>query len=503
MQSKSIPNLLKMLVALLAGAMNVFAFAPFGWWPLCLLSFCILFGLWLRCNRKIAAWCGYLFGVGMFGVGTSWMYVSLYNFGGLPPWLAAMCVAVLVLLMSLWPALAGWLQGCFLAGKTSPLAMTARAILIMPSIWLVCEWLRGWLFSGYPWLTSGYAMLDTYIAGMAPLGGVYLVGLLTLMSAGALLSVVTDVSRANALLSFLLCLIWLGGWQLSNRTWTHAQGEKISVALVQNNVPLTLKWERAQRERIIADYLEQSARHTDVDLVVWPEASVPEYFDLLPKDFHQQIRAHPADFIYGVITRQSDSPHSEHFNSIIAQGERLTLYHKQHLVPFGEFMPFRKVFQPLLARLNIPMSHLTAWQPPQTPLHAAGNYFAASICYEDAFPQIWRKQVPAAGALINVSEDMWFGDSFAPHQRLQMARFRALENGRPMLRAANNGLSSVINWRGGIDVIAPQFVKTVVTATLQPRTGVTPYTQYGELPALILSVLVFALGGLLGRRKLR
>ncbi len=510
---------MKTLLALLAGALNALAFAPFGWWLLCLLSFAVLFGLWLRAKRGAAAWYGFVFGVGMFGLGTSWIYVSLHNFGGLPPWLAGLCVALLVAAVSLLPALAGWLQSYVLYRATAPHATTMRAILIMPSIWLLGEWLRGWLCTGFPWLTGGYAMLDTPLAGLAPLGGVYLVGLLALMSAGALLALLLEWSWDNLLLSSLLGLGWLGGWQLATAPWTQPQGAEISVAIVQNNVPLQHKWQPRQRAQIIADYLAQSARHRDVDLVVWPEAAVPEYLHRLPADFHRQLRAHPADFIFGALTLgesrpakkdaqtggQADRGQGESFNSIAAftGADRTMLYHKRHLVPFGEFLPMKWLFQPLFARLNIPMSDFASWRAPQAPLRAAGNRFAASICYEDAFPQTWREQVASAGVLLNVSEDMWFGDSFAPHQRLQMARFRSLESARPMIRSSNNGLSSVINWRGGLDEVAPQFVKTVLTAKVQPRAGSTPYVQFGDRPALLFSALLIGFGWLLGRRKLR
>ena len=290
---------------------------------------------------------------------------------------------------------------------------------------------------------------------------------------------------------------------MSAKPWTEARGGEISVAIIQNNVPLMRKWDSTESSGIIADYLAQSARFGDADLVVWPEAAVPDYLDRLPADFYRQLREHPADFIFGALTREIVEDQWRHFNSIATVSDQAGLYHKQHLVPFGEFLPVKWLFRPLVAMLDIPMSDFTPWRQPQGPLYAAGNFFAASICYEDAFPEEWRNQVPTSGILLNLSEDMWFGDSLAPHQRLQMARFRSLESGRPMIRASNNGLSSVINWRGGIDAIAPQFVKTVVRAQVRPRTGVTPHTAYGDHPALVLAAILLALGLLFGGRNPR
>ncbi len=508
---------MKTLLALFAGVVNVAAFAPFGWWPLCLLSIAALFWLWLGAGRAAAAWYGFVFGVGLFGAGTSWVYVSMHNFGGMPPALAGLCVLLLVLVVSLYPAAAGLAQSLF-----PRRALAIRAVLILPGVWLLFEWLRGWLFSGFPWLTTGYAMLDTPLAGFAPLGGVYLLGILTLMSAGGLLALLHGLTWRRTLLSALLGVGWAGGWQLSasGLAWTEPAGEEISVAIIQNNVPLMLKWDAAQSNRIIAGYLAQSARHRAADLVVWPEAAVPDYLDRLPPEFYEQLRDHPADFIFGVLTRMRRVADADTdtgadtgsattdgewqiFNSIAALvGDRPpALYHKQHLVPFGEFLPLERLFRPLLERLNIPMSNLSPWHQPQRRLQAAGASLAASICYEDAFPEEWRAQVPDSGVLVNVSEDMWFGDSLAPHQRLQMARFRALESGRPMIRASNNGLSSVINWRGGVDIIARQFVQAVVLAGVQPRTGTTPYTQFGNAPALALVVVLLAIVLFGGRRR--
>ena len=485
---------MKTLLALLAGAVNAFAFAPFGWWPLCLVSLGTLFGLWLRAPPIAAARLGFAYGIGLFGVGTSWMYISLNVFGGMPLLLAGFCILLLVMVVSLLPAAAGFIQGCF-SNRTD----TARLILIMPGVWLLVEWLRGWILTGFPWLSTGYAMLDTPLAGLAPLGGVYLVGLLTLMTVGALSVLLRELSRTNLLCSLVVVCGWVGGWYLSDMPWTQARGKAISVAIIQNNVPLMLKWKLSESNKIIADYLAQSAPLRDVDLVVWPEAAVPDYLDQMPADFHRQLQEHPADFIFGVLTRdtiqqQNQQQQQQYFNSIAAVGERTAVYHKQHLVPFGEFLPLQWLFSPLVKMLNIPMSDFTAWQQPQNPLPAAGNLFAASVCYEDAFPGEWRNQVAASGLLINLSEDAWFGDSLAPHQRLQMARFRSLENGRPMIRSSNNGLSSVINWRGEIDIVAAQFVKTVVRATVQPRIGVTPYTVYGDTPVLIFAAMLLLLG---------
>lgn len=491
------------------------AFAPLGWWPVGIISVAVLFGLWLGDSRARAAWHGFLFGVGLFGVGASWTYISLHTFGGMPPALAAFCVAVLVAALAVFPAAAGLIQGLGIgktAGDGDRRVAIARAVLVMPGAWLLAEWLRGNLFTGFPWLLAGYAFLDTPLAGWAAVGGVYGVGLAALATSGALAAVAAG-RRGRAAVTVAVGAVWLGGGWLATVDWTRAAGAPVTVALIQNNVSLAAKWDAAEAARIIDDYLAASARHRDADLVVWPEAAAPDYLHRLPAKFHRRLREHPADFIFGVLTRQRDGDAWQYFNSIAvaadssvdasvtdAPGAR---YHKQHLVPFGEFLPLAWLFGPVVRYLDIPMSDFTAWRTAQMPLRAAGVRLAASICYEDAFPAEWRAQVPGAGLLVNLSEDIWFGDSLAPHQRLQMARFRARESGRPMLRAANNGLSAVIDARGNLVTVAPQFVATSVTAAVQPRTGTTPYIAHGDAPALVVAVVMFALGGLAARRRAR
>ena len=488
-------------IALCAGALNVLGFAPFGWWWVGLLSLGVLFGLWLDASRKRAAQLGFCYGLGLFGCGISWMYVSLSTYGGMAWGLAGFCIAVLVAGMALYPAMVGYAQACF-----ARLPAGARLVCVSPALWLGVEWLRGWLLSGFPWLTSGYAMLDTPLANFAPLGGVYLVSLLALVSVGAGVRVLLGwrsrrrgALPAGALPLTLVVALWLGGWLLggTDARWSAPHGTVIRVALIQNNVALGDKWLPDRAADIVRDYLRMSEQvGADADLVVWPEAALPDYLDRAPPELLRQLRQHPADFIVGVLTRAEIAGEIRHYNSIAAfTPQSLQLYRKQHLVPFGEYMPLRAIFAPLFATLQIPMSNFSPWRGYQAPLRAAGTTFAASICYEDAFPQKWRAQVPHSGLLINLSEDAWFGDSLAPHQRLQMARFRALESQRSMLRASNNGLSAVIDWRGEIQQVAPQFARAVVVAYAQPRRGLTPYIRYGNLPALGLALLLVC-GGL-------
>ena len=488
----------KILLALAAGGLSAMSFAPFYWWPLGMVSFAMLFCLWLMSNTRVAVMCGFAYGLGLFGVGVSWMYISIHTFGGMPPAMAGFTIFLGVCFISIYPAVCGWVQGLF-----SNWNATVRLTIIMPGIWILFEWLRGWLFTGFPWLSVGYAYLDTPLSNYAPIGGVYLVGLIVLVSVGLLIAIIRNLTGWNGMIALLMIGIWLGGWQLNETAWTRAEGEPISVAIIQNDVPLIEKWDEEKNNQIIAEYMAKSQAHKNADLIVWPEAAIPDYIENIANTFWHEIERHPADFVFGVLHKDNPNGTTEYYNSVAAVSDKIMIYRKQHLVPFGEYFPLQNIFGALIEMLNIPMSDFTAWTHPQLPLEAAGNKFAVSICFEDAFPNEWKNQIESAGALLNVSEDIWFGDSFAPHQRLQMARFRSRESERPMIRSSNNGLSSLINWKGGIDKLAPQFTQHVVTGSIQPRMGTTPYNIFGEKPILTLVGLLLLLGILFGRSNKR
>ncbi len=487
------------LLAGLAGALSVGAFAPLQWWGLFFPALGALVCLWEQAGRAKAFRLGFCFGLGQFGVGVSWVYLSIQTFGGMPPVLAGLCVLGFVGFLSLYPALAGWLHGRL--DKVEP---AIRLGLILPVIWVTMEWFRGWLLSGLPWLNAGYAFLETPLAGLAPIGGVYFVGLLAVSSVGILVALIRHRGTTIIPVALMALIGWGAGGLLDGHAWTVPQGRPISVALIQNNVPLQEKWEADNRDAIIDEYLARSAEHRDKDLVVWPEGAIPDYLQNLAPEFWEMLVDHPADIAFGTLHRP---PPGRYYNSLVAVSDEVRLYNKQHLVPFGEFFPLQGLLHPILRHLTIPMADFASWEAPQPPLPLAENLAAASICYEDAFPEVWRHQVPDSGFLLNVSEDMWFGDSLAPHQRLQMARFRARETERPMVRSSNNGLSSLINWRGRITDIAPQFEQAVVTGTIQPRTGITPYVRYGDRVAQITAILMvmagWCMGQLLSRRRTR
>jgi apolipoprotein N-acyltransferase len=474
---------MRYLAALIAGALAVFAFSPFNWYPLSIVCPALLFWFWLGASVRQCFWLGIVFGVGMFGVGVSWVYVSLHDFGNMPAPLAGIVVAIFVLILSLFPAAVGGLQAAW-PGTNILLRLT----LIIPGLWAASEWLRGWFLTGFPWLSLGYSQVGWPLGGFASVVGVYGVSWFTAVTVGALVVAVVNRFRRAPLGIAVAMTLMLAGWLVEGITWVEPKGEPVKIALVQGNISLAEKWHVDGRSGILKRYMDLSD-NTNADLIVWPEAAVPLYADELPESFWRRLKDHPADFVIGILERRKDAAGEKLYNSVAGVGNSLSFYRKRHLVPFGEFLPLSSFLEWLLNYLHIPMSDFSSWPGAQPPLTAAGIPLGVSICYEDAFPEDVRAMLPDATLLVNVSEDAWFGDSLGPHQRLQMAQMRAVEMGRPMVRAGNTGVSAVIDHRGEISARSPQFTETVLQDTVQPMTGTTLYVRFGNLIMIVLVVL--------------
>ncbi|MDH3370266.1 MAG: apolipoprotein N-acyltransferase [Gammaproteobacteria bacterium] len=474
-------------VAFIAGLLLPLAFSPFDLFPLAILCPALLFLVWEAASPGRAAFRGFLFGLGMFGVGVSWVYVSLHYYGNMPAPLAGLAVFLFVAGLSIYPALVGWLQAKFL-----PNPGAWHFILAIPALWVLAEWTRGWFLTGFPWLHLGYSQVATPLAGYAAWLGVYGISFLCAVSAGLLAEGMRTPAKFFRRSFPLLLLIWLTGWIAGLIEWTQPVNQPLRVALVQGNISLDSKWQPGSRRVILDRYWSLSEQAPPSDLIVWPESAIPAYLDEIDTDYLEKLRGFSqttkVDFLIGVMERESDKRH--YYNAVISLGLLPGIYRKQHLVPFGEYPPLDPLFRWLMRNLQIPMSDFSAGAPDQPLLTAAGQSIGVSVCYEDAFGEEVIRTLPQASLLVNVSEDAWFGDSLASRQRLQMARMRALETGRPMLRAANTGPSAVIGHRGEILAISTQFQVQVLTAKVQPMQGATPYVIYGNWLAVILVALI-------------
>ena len=484
-----------LLIAALAGVATVFAFAPFGLFPLGIVAPAVLFFLWRDASPRAAFFTGLIFGVALFGVGVSWIYVSMNVYGHMAMPLAGLAVLIFVLILSLYPALVGLVQAYV------PARTWVRCCLLIPAVWVLGEWLRGWLFSGFPWLSLGYGQLGGSLAGLAQWFGVYGVSWATATVAGLLAAIATVRGMPQRLgLLGAVAVMWALGWLAGQVSWVVPAGDPLKVAVVQGNVPLSQKWGEDGARSLLEMYSSLSMAETDRDLIVWPEAALPLFIDQLPPEFVDSWTQHPADFATGILERRTEDGVSRVYNSVLVVSDQRSVYRKQHLVPFGEFLPLPFLLSWLIDHLQIPMSDFSAWPDSQQIIQAAGTRLGISICYEDAFVEEVRRTLPAATLLINVSEDAWFGDSFAPHQRLDMAKMRALESGRPMIRAGNTGVSAIIDHTGTILGETPQFTRTVLRGEVQPMQGATPFVRYGSWPVVTLCLVMVVLIGLKGRR---
>jgi apolipoprotein N-acyltransferase len=484
-------------VALVAGLLLPLAFAPFDLIPLALLAPAALFWLWREGSAARAAWRGFLFGLGLFGVGVSWVYVSLHNFGNMPVPLAAFATFLFVTILALYLALLGFVQA-----RWFDRARWTHAVFVLPSLWVLCEWWRSWFLSGFPWLNLGYSQSQTWLAYYAPLAGVYGVSLAVAAMAGLLVACVAAPRRAPLYVGALAAL-WLGGLGAGQIDWAEADGAPLTATLVQANVPLREKWNPSERGRILERYRELSFAAPASQLIVWPEAAVPASLHQLDPEYVASLRkfaaARGTDFMIGVI--EGGEHRREFYNSVVVIGAGAGVYRKQHLVPFGEYTPFAPFFQWLMRSFDIPMSNLSPAPGPQATLAVVGRQAGVSVCYEDAFGEELIRALPQAALLVNVSEDAWFGDSLAPHQRLQMAQLRALETARPMLRAANTGPSAAIDHRGRLLASSPQFQPYLLHAQIQPMRGATPYSRGGNWPVVVFAALLALAAWAVGRRR--
>jgi len=477
-------------LALIAGAVLPLAFAPIEWRILSIVAPAILFLVWLGATPKRAFWRGYLFGLGQFGVGVSWVYNSIHLFGNAVAPLAGIFTALFIAFLALYPAVTGWLLIRYVRRFSLDLPHT---LLVLPFVWALYEWVRGWLFTGFPWLLLGHAQLDTWFAGYIPTLGTYGGSLATAMAAAALVGVLvlTTGRRWSALASLVVLL--LAGVALSGVHWTTPAGRALEVSIIQPSIPQAEKWREKQFQPTLDLYEKLTRAHFGRDVIVWPESAIPSTYGRVAEGYLLPLaadaREHGTALVTGIFVIEPDGTI---YNSLVALDGDVDVYHKRHLVPFGEYTPLRGILGWLDNFVTIPMSDLGSGTG-RPLLDVDGYAVGASICYEDAFGEEVIEALPEAAYLINVSNDAWFGDSLAPWQHLELAQVRALETGRWMVRATNTGVSAVIDARGRIAAISPQFEPHVLNAEVQPYVGVTPYARWGNWPVVVVAVLVLGL----------
>jgi len=484
-------------LAFLAGVFLTLACAPFYIFPLALLSAAILLILWLDVSPELAFRRGFFYGLGLFGSGVSWVYISMHTYAELPVPIAGLLTLLFIACLSLFPAFQGKLLARFF-----PKTNTTKILCAFPALWIFFEWIRSWLFSGFPWLFIGYSQTQSALKGFAPILSVYGVSLATVLSAALVVNAARFFRNKKSFFGYFnilgLVLIWVTGFFLSLVLWTQPQGKPFQVSLVQANIPQQLKWQPEQVIPTLLQYKSLSENHWDSQLVIWPEAAIPAPLDEVGgfvDEMSDTAKQHHAQLITGIPVKNTEN--NRYFNAVISVGnDRVGYYLKHRLVPFGEFIPFEKWLGRIFDLLKVPMSDFTAAQGPAEPIVLHDNIkILAFICYEIAFPEQVLHTLQNVNLLLTVTNDAWFGHSIAQAQHLQMAQMRAIENGRPVLFASNNGITAMISPQGRLLSTAPPFETFVLTGNIQAYTGTTPWQRHAMDPVLLilLSLVILAI----------
>jgi apolipoprotein N-acyltransferase len=499
-----------------AGILLTLSFAPFDYSCLALIALVFLFASWQGISARRAALRGYLFGLGAFGSGVSWVYISLHDFGGAGVLVASLLTGLFAAFWAVFPALAGYLWVNTKLGDER-----AMRVISLPVIWMLIEYFRGyWVLNGFPWLHIAYSQLETPLAGYMPILGVYGTGFVTALTASVALEIIHMAIREGSLfgaksnfpkflplisveqfkLILVLTVLWGAGGLLQNVAWTHEIGQPLRVSLIQGNIAQDQKWRPENKLNTLLKYQRMTAEHWDSKVIIWPETAIPAYLDQVKETFlaplDNDAKQHGTDLIISVPVQETAPKNN--FNAVITMGKEEGMYRKTHLLPFGEYLPLQPFSGFVLNKMNLRLGNFTPGAINQPLLKAGGYPFITLICYEDVFGDLSIRGLPDAAYLVNVTNDGWFGDSIEPHQHLQMARMRALETGRFLLRATNTGMTAVVSPKGEVINQVPLFQETALTGTITPMGGMTPYAKWGDQPVvgaivvLLLAVVVYS-----------
>jgi apolipoprotein N-acyltransferase len=495
------PSTLGFIAAGLAGGSSLFSFAPFGWWPLQFLALAYFFyQVGMGSSTRRATLLGWAFGFGWSVAGMHWLFIAMNRYGDLAAPLAAIAVVLLGLYMGVYAALAAgcatWLR------KRWALPVPAFLLLVLPSLWGVTEWMRGWVFTGFPWASSGYAHVAAPLGGYAPLLGVYGVGVLVAL-ASACLVMLTQRRKLPA--AGLAAALLLAGWGLKQVAWTHPVGKPITVRLLQGDIPQQEKFDQAHLVQILERYRDMLTA-APADLVAAPETALPIQARYLPSGYLATLQDYAArtgsTYLIGI---PLGAGYEDFSNSVLGIGPQGQSYHydKHHLVPFGEFIPTG--FRWFTDLMRIPLGDQTRGPAVQAPFAVQDQRVLPNVCYEDVFGEEiaanLRSEAQPATVLLNVSNLAWFGELVAIPQHLQISRMRSLETGRPMLRATNNGATAIIDGRGNVEQQIPFYRQGVLAGQVQGMAGKTPYIVVGNYGFLALAALMLGGAWFAGRRR--
>ena len=494
---EQLPNWMQFAIAFFAGCLVPFSFAPFNIWPFGILALVIFAVLINNQSLKKVWWRSWWFGVGMYGVGVSWIYVSISGFGGAPAPLAAFLVVVFVFFMAAFFSLPFYAFGRWFSQH--PLSL----LVAFPACWLISEWLRTWLLTGFPWLFIGYADLTNWLSGWAPLIGVMGLSLLSALTAGVIAQALYRPQKSARLIigSLAMVVVWVSGFALQKMEWTRVSNSPTTIAIVQPNIDQQDKWQTDFRDITLDVLREKTELLWGKKIIIWPEAAITRvYSDALP--FLNEINRKASDSESGLITGIifDDAEKYVYYNSVVTFGKAIGIHHKRRLVPFGEYVPI-EALRDLIEFFNLPTSIISLGPEDQHGLKVDDLLIAPSVCYEVAFPDLIAKNAVDSQLLLSVSNLGWFGDSLGRHQFMQMAQMRALEAQRYYAYSTNNGPSAIFDRKGNIVAQTKAFEQTTLSSNIYAAEGSTPFMRFGSLPVVLLSMFGLMLLFFFGKKN--
>lgn len=491
--NKQYPSLY-IAISFFLGALSVLSFAPFNHHFISLISLSGLFFIWHKLNHaKQGFLSGLFFGLGLFGFGISWIYISLNTYGGMPSWLAYLSTFLFCLFFAFFIGIVGWLA-----------SHRKSSFFLIPFIWTFFEWIRGWFLTGFPWLTMGYSQVPSSpLAGFLPMIGIYGVTLILTSLALILSLILLDKDKRSQLIKLsLIAFVLASGQLLKDIEWTEPVGEPISVSLIQGNIAQDIKWQKETVSQTLNTY-QTLIQKTKGQIILLPETALPLLVEYIPKTFKESILRHAAQkqshVLMGAIERQG----TNYFNVVLnLKSDSFQVYRKSHLVPFGEFIPLKFIFQYIYTHyLNMPMNDLSRGSTHQIPMTIENQKIAFNICYEDVFGEEIIQALPSATLIANVSNDAWYGRSIAAYQHLQFSQARAIETGRMVIRSTNTGATVIIDEHGVLKEALPEFTEGVLEGSVQGFKNATPYVCFGNWPVITLCFIAL-LGWFMRHSKL-
>ncbi len=481
------PGWIKFGLAIICGVLIPFALAPYDYSLIVIPAIIGIFRLVsIAANANQAFFLGGTFGLGLFGNGASWVYVSIHEYGPTPIPLALILTSLFVIILSLFFACQFYIYKRFFSQRIS------TDWLSFSAVWIIFEWLRSWFLTGFPWLYLGYAAIDSELENWAPMLGVYGLSFMLLLVSLSFYKLFSTKQKTYLLIPSIL---WSIGFGLSYYEW----GETVStekVALVQGNIPQSTKWDPQLVSLSLSTYEKLSQPlWSQVDLIIWPESALPLlHVEVKPylNNLKRQAYKNNTAVLIGLPFWQeaTNGTDDKIYNSVLSYADTTNVYHKQKLVPFGEYVPLENLLRGAIQFFDLPMSAFTQGSSNQSPLFIKAKKVAPFICYEIVYPDFVANQAKQSQLIVTVSNDTWFGKSVGPHQHFQMARMRALENAKYILRSTNNGITAIINHRGKVVSQLPQFMRGVLIGSFQWRSATTWYAKFGSWPILIFCLLI-------------